>query len=162
MLERNSKIRSSGRFPSDLLIFLFTPLLLSGCSTHQCDASTQSEGPDAGTVTQYDGTWTWQTSSILSGWITFNGQETINFTLPSDFPPLGTPGMTLVPYVSTDPDQVDAGQFVVAGGQPAEMQITGARSFSLLNATCALYYLRVVATVTVPPPVDAGGDAPHD
>ncbi len=139
---------------------MFIPLpLLAGCSTHQCDASSQSEGADAGTVTQYDGTWTWQSSSIQSKWIPFNGQETITFTLPSDFPPLGSAGLLLVPYVSTAPDQ-DAGQFVVAGGQPAEMQIVDGHTFSVLNATCAAYFLRVVATVTVP--VDAGADAPHD
>lgn len=159
MREKNGKIRSSGRVPSDLLIFLFSPLCLASCSTHQCDSSSQSEGADAGTFKQYDGTWTWQSSSLESGWIPFDGQETITFTLPSDFPDLGTPGLVLIPYVSTAADQ-DAGQFVVAGGQPAEMQIVGGHSFSVLNATCAPYFLRVVATVTVP--VDAGADAPHD
>lgn len=143
-----------------LLALSILTAAVSGCSTHQCDASSADAG--AGQVAEFDGTWTWQSSSIDSGWIPFNGEETITFTLPNDFPPLGTPGLLLVPYVSTAPDQ-DAGLFVLAGGQDAEMQILGPRTFTVLNATCAPYYLRVVATVTVPSaPVDAGADAPHD
>jgi hypothetical protein len=154
-------LSTSSRLP----VFLF--ILLSpatwGCSTHQCDASSQDAGSGSGPVTEFDGTWTWQSSSIQTGWIPFNHNETITFTLPSDFPVLTTPGFVLTPWVSTGADQ-DAGDglFVSAGGQLAEFQIVGKRSFTVFNDTCADYYLRVVATVTVPAPVDAGADAPHD
>ena len=115
-------------------------------------------------MTEFDGTWTWQSSSIQTQWVPFNGNETITFTLPSNFPPLTTPGFVLSPWVSTAADQdVGEGQFVSAGGQLAEYQIIGPRSFTVLNNTCTDYFLRVVATVTVPTaPVDAGPDAPHD
>ena len=136
----------------------------AGCSTHQCDASSSDAG--GGQVTEYGGTWTWETSSLQSAWLPYNGNETIRFTLPDDFPPTSTPGFTLQAYVSTSeagqtPEA--GGEFVEAAGQLAQFAAVTDHSFTVFNDTCADYYLRVVATVTVPPtPVDAGADAPHD
>jgi hypothetical protein len=147
-----------------LLALSFLTAAVSGCSTHQCDASSADAG--GGQVVDLDGTWTWQSTSIQTGWMTFNGNETITFTLPASFlPSTSTPGFTLSAYVSTGADQWadGGGQFVQAAGQLAEFQIVGPRSFTVFNDTCYQYYLRVVATVTVPSaPVDAGPDAPHD
>jgi hypothetical protein len=167
---RREKRRAQRGFPSPISLCGLLSLLcasavcLFGCSTHQCDAS--SADAAGGQVTEIDGTWTWQTSSLQSGWIPFNPNETIRFTLPSDFPPTSTPGFTLQAYVST----IDAGQtpeaggeFVEAAGQLAEFANVTEHSFTVFNDTCAGYYLRVVASVTVAPtPVDAGADAPHD
>jgi len=147
-----------------LLALSLLTAAVSGCSTHQCDASSSDAG--GGQVTEYAGTWTWQTSSLQSGWIPFNGNETIRFTLPSGFPSTSTPGFTLSAYVSTsDAGQTPEarGQFVQAAGQLAEFANVTEHSFTVLNDTCSDYYLRVVATVTVPTaPVDAGPDASHD
>jgi hypothetical protein len=146
---------------SRLPVFLF--ILLSpaawGCSTHQCDPSTHTEPGGTGTVTMSDGTWIWESSPIDHGWITFDGNATLVFVLPSHFPS----DYTLQAWVSTGSDQTEAGggQFVEAAGQLAEFQLTP-NGFSVFNDTCASYYLRVVATATGQAPVDAGADAPHD
>lgn len=119
------------------------------------------------TVSPVDGTYVWD-SAEHHGWITYSGNQTITFTLPADFPPTSTPGFSLSAYVSTGTDQSadGGGQFVEAAGQLAEFQALTPTSFQVFNDTCATYYLRVVATVTAPspmqPPVDAGVDAPHD
>ena len=128
---------------------------VTGCSTHQCDARTESV--DAGSV--IPGTNVWESSPVDHGWITFDGNETLLFVMPSNFPR----DYTLQAWVSTGADQTEAGggQFVEAAGQLAEFQLTS-NGFSVFNDTCASYFLRVVATATGPAPVDAGADAPHD
>jgi hypothetical protein len=163
--QEDGKTRSFSFTSSRLPVFLF--ILLSpaawGCSTHQCDASTGDAS--GGQATEFDGTWTWQSSSIQTGWMPYNGNETITFTLPATFlPSTSTPGFTLAAYVSTGSDQWadGGGQFVGGGGQLAEFQIIDARRFTVFNDTCANYYLRVVVTAYGPAPVDAGADAPHD
>jgi hypothetical protein len=164
VVEKNSKIRRSRRFSSDLLILLFSPLVLTGCATHQCDASSSGVDDSKQPVTPVNGTYTWD-SAEHHGWITYGGNETIKFTLPADFPSTSTPGFTLSAFVSTGTDQSPegGGQFVEAAGQLAEFQALTRNSFQVFNDTCATYYLRVVATVTMQPaPVDAGADATHD
>ena len=103
----------------------------------------------------------WESSSFDRGWIPYGGQQTITFKLPRGFPG----SYTLQAWVSTAPDQTDAGGvFVEAAGQLAEFQNVVPGSFQVLNDSCASYYLYVVATATAtgPAPVDAGADAPHD
>jgi hypothetical protein len=137
---------------------------VTGCSTHQCDASSSSVNDSKQPVSPVNGTYVWD-SAEAHGWVTYNGNETITFTLPANFPSTSTPGFTLSAYVSTATDQSPdgGGQFVEAAGQLAEFQALTQNSFEVFNDTCATYYLRVVATVTVPSAtVDAGADATHD
>jgi len=147
-----------------LLALSLVTAAVSGCSTHQCDASTSNVDDSKQHVNPVNGTYVWD-SAEFHGWITYNGNETITFTLPSNFPSTSTEGFTLSAYTatSTDPSCDVVGQFVEAAGQLAEFQIAGPQSFTVLNDTCSQYCLRMVATVTVPTaPVDAGPDAPHD
>ena len=137
---------------------------VTGCSTHQCDASASSVDDSKQPVSPVNGTYIWD-SAVSHGWIDYGGNETITFTLPAGFPSTSTPGFALSAYVSTGTDQSPdgGGQFVEAAGQLAEFQALTRNSFQVFNDTCSKYYLRVVATVTVPSaPVDAGPDAPHD
>jgi hypothetical protein len=164
--EKRRRFGLSSPCPSSLLLFvLISPPLVAGCSTHQCDPSSSSVDDSKQPVTPVNGTYVWD-SVENHGWIPYNGNETIKFTLPESFPSTLTPGFTLSAYVSTADAQSPegGGQFVEAAGQLAEFQALTPTSFEVLNATCAQgYYLRVVATVTVPTaPVDAGADATHD
>jgi hypothetical protein len=154
---------TSSRLPVFLVILLSA--VAWGCSTHQCDASTSKADDSQKTASPVNGTWTWDFSAEPRGWISYGGNETITFELPSGFPSTATPGFTLSAYVSTGTDQSPegGGQFVEAAGQLAEFQALTSHSFQVFNDSCATYYLRVVAPVTLPPaPVDAGADAPHD
>jgi hypothetical protein len=144
-----------------LLALSLLTAAVSGCSTHQCDASTGDAGGGQAPI-ESGGMWTWQSSSIQSQWMPFKGNETVSFTLPAPFL-TSAKGFTLEAYVSTGADQWadGGGQFVQAAGQLAEFQIVDSQHFTVFNDTCSDYYLRVVATMPAAP-VDAGPDAPHD
>jgi hypothetical protein len=138
-------------------VFILLSPAAWGCSTHQCDARTESV--DAGAL--IPGTNVWESSPFDHGWIPFDGNETLVFTLPSNFHDYS---YSLQAWVSTGSDQTEAGggQFVEAAGQLAEFQLTS-DGFQVFNDTCSSYFLRVVAIPYGPAaPVDAGPDAPHD
>jgi hypothetical protein len=139
-----------------------------GCYTHQCDSLTVTLGLGAdggvvgtGEMLSTGGSLVWESNPNVppdgGTWLPFNGNQTYVFMLPYDagIPP-GATVANYQAYVSATSDP--EGNSIVADGQLAEFSGLGTDAgFSVLNDTCANYFLRV--TVTFAPP-DAGGTSP--
>lgn len=154
--------------------------LTVGCTTHQCDATSETFGAGEGGV----GTWEligcggtlsdcllrWQSGPTIGIWPAFPHNVTATFT----FPPAPVPsGMYAdftqadpVVYVSFDPPAslgADA-NFINATGNLAEFGAISEKSISVFNGTCAggtvdepSYWVRVTMTVPVLPLADDAG-----
>lgn len=127
---------------------------VSGCSTHQCDASSSTF--DGGAVTQVNGGLVFQSVEPNGTWTEFRGNETVTFNYPSNF----ENPYDWNAFVSTSPTQ-DAGTFTSCVGQLCELTNMTPTSIQVTNASCADYYLYFIAYAHAPT-IDAGADAPHD
>jgi hypothetical protein len=118
----------------------------AGCAGDDCDADTQTWG----SCTQGDSPdpITWESGPICGQYLDFHGERTWMFD-PS--PWMGsrelisvTATPSLVPYPCGD-----GGEFGMSAGNLAEVmpiKVGNKWKFTVLNDTCAQYYLRVVAT----------------
>ncbi|HXN34370.1 MAG TPA: hypothetical protein VN894_21055 [Polyangiaceae bacterium] len=140
----------------------------TGCYTHQCDPSSFvvtvgpasaceggvfCDGPDAGSLViaepdgsgvmplGADGQIRWQSTPFDGPWLEFPGQRTytINFPQPFASPP------EIALYLAADPADAEA-NFVVGGGNLAQLSALTSASVQVFNPSCARYGLRVVAT----------------
>jgi hypothetical protein len=109
---------------------------------------------DAEVLHQEGDTLVWQSSELGARWLDFPGERTYVFDLPAAFKDLQLE--TIDAYVASDGNA--QANFAGTAGQLAEYSI-GPNTVTVLNATCAEYflYVRVVAYL---PARDAGaGDA---
>ncbi|HXX66329.1 MAG TPA: hypothetical protein VEK07_04055 [Polyangiaceae bacterium] len=138
---------------------------VAGCTTHQCDASTTTLGPDSG------GTWnlscdvgcslTWRSGPFIGPWLPFPGNKTYTFEFPP-LPPL--PAGAVVNASNISPNAYVALTPPTASGAPENYaQTTGAdleyvgysyvgstpTSLSVTNPSCADYSLYVTLTVEI-------------
>jgi hypothetical protein len=156
---------------------IVAPAFTTGCQTHQCDGDYIHTIPDGGfvsagsdivTLDPASGYSLWESSAFDGPWLDFPGQRTYEFGWGGfNFTSQGPPQL----LVATDPspNAPDAsGNYVVAGGQLAEVgELPGHLGFRVFNATCAHYYLYVAVWGNVPPPpppapIDAGNDTSAD
>jgi hypothetical protein len=141
-----------------------------GCYTHQCDYSAATIGlaPDGGVVgtgevaQRSDGTLTWESVALVppggQTWTPFLGNQDITFVYGPD---AGIPANAIVvepkAYLAA---QADAeANFIESSGQLAEFSNVDTTSVTVLNATCATYYLRVLVEFTLPDAGPADGGA---
>ena len=112
----------------------------AACTTHQCDASRADAG--GGIVTSSGATLTWQSAPAGGPWLDFPGNATVTFHYPAGF----RCATDWQAYVSTAQLQGDGGgTFVEASGQLAELSMEAPDGITVTNATCAEYFLYVVA-----------------
>ncbi len=133
----------------------------TGCTTHQCDPLTVNETVGSWSVVgdcsmQPDCELVWTSSSTDVPWLPFPGQQTDNFVFPSTpaLPAGRAPDFSrALPYAwVSDSDagpNVAGTAFILAGGQPAEFTAISSTGVSVLNATCAEYFLLVQVRVPV-------------
>jgi hypothetical protein len=122
-----------------------------GCTTHQCDPSTvtiEADAGNAGLVHQEGDTFVWESSTLDGPWLDFPGERTYVFNFPEPF--MARQPETVIAYVASDHNAQS--NFVIASGQLAEFSLAP-NTLTVLNATCAEYFLRVVAYASPP---DAG------
>jgi hypothetical protein len=141
-----------------------------GCTTHQCDPTTVDIGGDEEPPAPWvraEGELIWQSpSSVFGPWLPFPGAFTYAFALP--------PIPTLEPGESADVDLIDVTAEVAdvqgaADAAPVNFtQITGElaqivnltpSSFSVVNPTCAQYFLRVSVKVPIVSAAEGDGGA---
>ncbi len=134
-----------------------------GCYTHACDATSASIGlgPDGGIVgtgevVARDSNFVWWESVPLvppdgGTWTPHFPMESVTFYFPPASIP---PNATVYSYAPYEAAETDAQVNNVNGaGNIDEFSDITTTSITVLNDTCALYYLRVVVTFQLP---DAG------
>ena len=140
-----------------------TTVSTEGCYTHRCDPLTVTLGllgPDGGIVGTGDivsrdpGSLTWESTPNLPAdggtWLLFPGMQTYVFMLPVD---AGIPAdARVVSYQAYEsPDDASQTNNVLAAGYLTEFAGVGTDAgFSVFNATCATYFLRVIVTFANP------------
>lgn len=128
---------------------------VSGCMTHNCDPSTTTLDADAGVLTPTnDGFAFWSSSPLEGPWLPFNGNETIQVTLPTGYVVAEPPSYWVGTSANPGPG---GGTWTTASGQLGEgsnLVVTDG-GFDLNSGDCTNYYVYV----TVPLVKQASGDA---
>jgi hypothetical protein len=127
----------------------------AGCAGNDCDADTQTWGScTQGELAGGDPN-TWESGPICGQYLDFHGERTWTFD-PSPWMGSRMP-ITISGSLSFDASPcAEGGQFAPPAGNLTEImpiQVGNKWKFTVLNDTCAQYYLRVVATYA---DVDAG------
>jgi hypothetical protein len=154
------------------LVLVAVALLSStaSCTTHQCDPTTIDLGGDGQPTpgwTVADGELVWQSSPVFGPWLPFPGGRTYAVTLPP-LPSLPSNEWADLeaalpsPYVALVQGTADAApaNLTPATGELAQIANAAPLSFSVVNPTCAQYYLWV--EVRVPVIVASDGGASSD
>jgi hypothetical protein len=139
----------------------------TACTTHQCDPPPEIDvfDSDDGGSGPIDPN-TWESNPLESPWLNFHGMQTYTFHLPPEF--AGRRIALTQPYVSVADDPVgEASPWVAISGNATEWFLqpgpNGAPSdppvISVLNDTCAQYWLRVVVTFAAVNDTDGGTEA---
>ncbi len=141
----------------------------TSCTTHQCDTTTIDLGGDEQPTPGWalgDGELVWQSSPAFGPWLPFPGGRTYVFALPP-LPPLPSNEQADLeaalpsPYVALVQGTADAApaNLTPATGELAQIENATPLSFSVVNPTCAQYYLWVEVRV---PLIGANDDGPSD
>jgi hypothetical protein len=135
---------------------------VSGCTTHQCDTTCvqyggtpaapcvagatddQGNALTVGDVFRDGDDYVWESSPMTGPWLDYPGERTYVFYWP---PPMqGIVPYDIQAYVATDADAQAGGVgWINATGGLAEMSQVNGVGVTILNATCAEYFVRVVA-----------------
>ncbi|MDP9034963.1 MAG: hypothetical protein M3O50_09150 [Myxococcota bacterium] len=118
-----------------------------GCTTHQCDSDTVEAPPGIVRVNGQDVLW--ESGPLIptgdgGAWLDFRGQRTFVFHFPPPFAE-DTEITGFAPYVSASADASDPTNpnFILASGNLAEVTSLSGTGISVMNATCAPYFLRL-------------------
>jgi hypothetical protein len=132
-------------------------LAVGGCYTHQCDGSYVAVPAPHGNVYQTDTEVCWESAPPQGPWDDFPGQRTYTFTFPPPF--AGNQPKTWTAYEAADPTNPQSNN-IEATGLNAEFSNITPDGLSVYNATCAEYFVRVVACAPTGASAEAGaGDA---
>jgi hypothetical protein len=122
---------------------------VSGCYTHQCDASTRTFVVSDGGGLIDDNTF--ETSPVDGAWLAYPGNAVIRISYPMD---MGRPMDWFISYVGISEHPNEAGSnYTIASGGLAEISSSDNAGFSVKNNTCASYFARFVVHFL---PRDAG------
>jgi hypothetical protein len=147
----------------------------AACNTHQCDPSCQWLGgtpapgqgigcgvdpSPVGNVYENGNDLIWESGPVDGTWRDFRGQEAYTFLWPAPF--AGHLPYSYESWVSTSPtpqDPQNGGPQINASGQLAQYTSVSPWGLVVENASCAEYYLRVVAYAHTNGPLGASVDA---
>jgi hypothetical protein len=119
----------------------------TACMDTRCDGSTATYGLQAGEGSRVDAD-TWQSTPMAGPWLDFGAERVWTIDLRGSVGPREV--VEIVPYVSESkepnaPGDASVQNFAVGGGNLAVIRIVEPGLFTVRNATCGSYYLRVVA-----------------
>lgn len=142
-----------------------TAALAGGCTARNCDGDVLTYGRSPGEGSLADPN-TWQSTPFDGRWLDFPHRR--QWILDTSALGLRTP-KAVYGYVSAfpEPNKVPSpgertGNFTLAGGDLLLFVLVKPGQLSVLNSTCADFYLRVVVEAVPEPPDTDPGEEPDD
>lgn len=147
--------RASGLVSFGALTWVFC--FAHGCTDLRCEGSyvAYGRGENEGAAV---GPTSWESTPFEGKWLDFSHERLITFELQEK---VGNRRIiSVTPYISaSDIPSQNNGNFTVASGNLAVIQVVAPGWFTVRNDTCADYYVRVVVELEPEAPVTANADA---